>query len=378
MTTDNKSGIIVHVSEVDISESTGMGRVEFHWREAFKRKGYEFLHIGPAETGNVRHKSLFPSAAYEYFKSKNVRPVAFIIHEPSAGRFLNEEAPVFVESHGIERRYWELQLKNQVPGAEQPSLKTRLLFPFWRLRGCDKGLRNAHKLLLINSEDAAFARKKYSRSNDDIFIFKNGVFNQNSLEIKSKPKEEHAVYTILFNGNWIPRKGTGTLVKAAELIQKRGYDNLRYLIIGSGMDRADLINDWPASLREKVEVVKNFHPDAETEYLRKSDLFILPSYFEGQPLSLLQAMANGICCISTGCCGQKDIIKDGETGYLFPPGDYMRLADIMENCYKNRVQCLDIAEKARTEMTNRDWRKVSDQLADYVISSAETYQNKAR
>ncbi len=124
-----KHNLIVHVSEVEVSESTGMGRVEFHWQKAFERKGYQFTHIGPAQLGPIKHLSEFPAKAYAYFKTLNVTPLAIIAHEPSASVFVNQNCPVFLESHGIERRRWRMQLEGTIPGSAKPSLKSRLTFP---------------------------------------------------------------------------------------------------------------------------------------------------------------------------------------------------------------------------------------------------------
>ena len=107
--------LIVHVSEIDISSRSGMGRVEKNWKRAFEYAGYSFLHIGLKEVGKLRHRSLFPVKAYTFFKRLKVKPVAIIVHEPAAGFFVKRGFPCFVESHGIERRHWEAQLNGKIP-----------------------------------------------------------------------------------------------------------------------------------------------------------------------------------------------------------------------------------------------------------------------
>ena len=69
--------------------------------------------------------------------------------------------------------------------------------------------------------------------------------------------------------------------------------------------------------------------------LRKTDIFILPSYAEGMPMSILEAMSYSIPVISTFVGGIPELISDGESGFLITPGDidalYQRLASLVKN-----------------------------------------------
>ena len=356
--------VIVHVSEVDISLSSGMGRVEYYWKAALENRGYEFIHIGSSEVGPMKHQGLFPRKAWKYYKQLNIRPDALIVHEPAGGYFTNLGIPCFLESHGIERRNWENQLNGLIPLGIRISSRTKLLFPLWRLRGCDQGLRKADKLLLINSEDRDYAMKKYNRSKDDIFVFRNGV---NSQEKEIYPVQE-GKFTVLFNGTWIERKGTKLLVKAAEMLRDKGYSP-QYLLIGSGKDENDVMNDWPADLRPQVQVVSRFKPEEEASFLAKASVFVLPSYFEGQPLSLLQAMSAGKCSITSNCCGQKDIVEHGRTGLLFEPGNAEQLASLIESAIKDRSMAETLGANARQMVSQRSWSSVSDEVATYIINN---------
>jgi len=69
--------------------------------------------------------------------------------------------------------------------------------------------------------------------------------------------------------------------------------------------------------------------------LKKSDVFILPSYAEGMPMSILEAMSYSIPVISTFVGGIPELVSDGESGFLITPGDldtlYQRLALLVQN-----------------------------------------------
>jgi glycosyltransferase involved in cell wall biosynthesis len=355
---------IVHISEVDIQQGGGMARVEYNWQQAVIRAGFNFIHIGPKEIGKLWHKSLFALKALQYVRKLDVHIVAVIAHEPASWAFVSLGVPLFLESHGVERRAWELSL---VENPEYIKLRTRILFPLWRLAGCDRGLKNATKLLLINSDDKDYVVKKYLRKESDIMLFKNGIMAV--PQVSPLPEK----FTVLFNGSWIDRKGIKVLIEAAIKLFNQSM-TIEYLLIGTGKEVAEVINDWPIYLREFVTVVPTFEASQENEFLAKSSIVVLPSFFEGQPLSLLQAMAAGKPCITTDIGGQKDFIVNGVNGYLFEPGESLRLADLIKNCYINPEQSLVIGNNARASMKDRSWEKVSDDVVRFLTENISTNQ----
>lgn len=361
--------IILHVSEVNIATTSGMGRVEYFWKKAFENAGFEFVHIGPTEVGKLSHKMLFGIKAYLCFKRMQISPEFFIVHEAVSGFFVKKDIPCFVESHGVERKNWEKILNGLIPlqAGSQLSLKTRIWFPLWRLSTCDRGLKYADKLLLINSDDVDYVKRKYKRLPDDILMFRNGVF-----PVKSSEKNTVInTFTILFNASWIKRKGTDVLIKAARIVYDAGL-TVNYILAGTGKNEQTVLNDWPDQLKPHVKVITHFDQGTELSLIKSSSIFVLPSYSEGQPLSLLQAMAAGKCCLTTDCCGQKDIIKNGVTGLLFEPGNFKQLANLITKCHKNAVIVRQIGLNAKKDMENYDWKKVANDVVKFITKTEIT------
>jgi glycosyltransferase involved in cell wall biosynthesis len=61
--------------------------------------------------------------------------------------------------------------------------------------------------------------------------------------------------------------------------------------------------------------------------LRRADVFVLPSFAEGVPVVLMEALASGVPVVATRVAGVGELVEDGVSGYLVPPGDPTPLAE---------------------------------------------------
>jgi len=218
-------------------------------------------------------------------------------------------------------------------------------------------------LLLINGEDSEFVQRTYARGAGDIHIFKNGV-HPSRLDERAQPLES---ITALFLGTWLERKGIDTLVGAARILHSRSL-RIKWLLAGSGVGSEGVLRSWPESLRSHVEVIPRFSPDIEEKLFARSNLFVLPSFFEGQPLSLLQAMETGRCCITTDCCGQRDLIRHNDNGLLHVPGDAEQLALLIEQSAKSEELRRSLGKNAKMTVYGRSWEAVASDVVDFVES----------
>jgi glycosyltransferase involved in cell wall biosynthesis len=121
-------------------------------------------------------------------------------------------------------------------------------------------------------------------------------------------------------------KDTLTLVRALEKLPRGAYTAV---IVGDGPDRPALEAEiGRLGLDSFVQVVGERNDVAER--LAASDLFVLSSRSEGLPLSILEAMAAGLPVVATNVGGVPELVLDGETGFLVPPGNPQSLAGAME------------------------------------------------
>jgi glycosyltransferase involved in cell wall biosynthesis len=117
-----------------------------------------------------------------------------------------------------------------------------------------------------------------------------------------------------------PQKGLGDLLEAAARVPDASF-----VVAGDGPDR-ERLGETARSLGLHDRVCFLGHRDDVPDLLRSCDVFVLPSLYEGFPLSVLEAMAAGKPVIATAVGGTPEAVSDGETGFLVPPGDPSALA----------------------------------------------------
>ena len=93
-------------------------------------------------------------------------------------------------------------------------------------------------------------------------------------------------------------------------------ENIYYVICGVGPNKEKLMN---AGLGHRL-VLAGYRSDVP-DIIAASDIFAFPSYHEGLPVSLMEAMAGGLPCIGSKIRGNVDLIKDGKNGFLVEPDD---------------------------------------------------------
>jgi glycosyltransferase involved in cell wall biosynthesis len=131
--------------------------------------------------------------------------------------------------------------------------------------------------------------------------------------------------TLFFIGDVGRRKGVFDLITAAHRLQSEGTSPFRLVLAGPFGDSAA-----ERELRQKVDseqlsdTVQFAGPvlgSAKDRWFRSADVFVLPSYGEGVPMSLLEAMSYALPAVTTRVGGIPEVVDDGSSGLLVRPGD---------------------------------------------------------
>ncbi|MGJ9383957.1 glycosyltransferase family 4 protein [Salipaludibacillus sp. CF4.18] len=175
---------------------------------------------------------------------------------------------------------------------------------------------------------------------DKIFICENGVEDRfvaslKDIEAKIKGATNKKKQNVLFLSNLMQDKGVLTLLKASESFsEKEIVINLAGKIEPKiEVEIMEYLNKYPG------KIIYNGVVDGITkkELLLKSDIFILPSKDEGQPISILEAYANACSVITDKSVGGiRDIFSDGINGYSCDHKDYFSIIDGIKNQTLNK------------------------------------------
>ncbi|MGB2958035.1 MAG: glycosyltransferase family 4 protein [Bacteroidota bacterium] len=133
-----------------------------------------------------------------------------------------------------------------------------------------------------------------------------------------------SVAAVGFIGRLTEQKGVDYLLDAAALLQSRRIDH-RLVIVGDGELRDQL--ETKARSLGLGRVTFTGYQRNIAEILGGFDVFVLPSLWEGFPVSLVEAMASGLPVVATRVGGTGEAVLDGITGYLVTPRDAEDLAD---------------------------------------------------
>jgi glycosyltransferase involved in cell wall biosynthesis len=127
----------------------------------------------------------------------------------------------------------------------------------------------------------------------------------------------------------------------------RGSPEAKILVVGGGPLEGALRKDAQKLGLERFFVMLGERPDAHA-LCSLFDVFVLPSLWEGLPLALLEAAAMGKPIVATDIDGVREVIQDGQTGILVPPGDPEKLAQAVLRLLQNKDLAHKLGENART------------------------------
>ena len=139
-------------------------------------------------------------------------------------------------------------------------------------------------------------------------------------------RENPCPFEILFVGRLVPVKGLFILIAALDRLVREGRQ-IRLRFAGDGQDRAGLaLNVAERGLNPYVVFEGWQNPDGVRALYQQADIFVLPSFAEGVPVVLMEAMAMEIPCVTTRITGIPELIRDQVSGLLVTPSSDEELA----------------------------------------------------
>ena len=194
--------------------------------------------------------------------------------------------------------------------------------------------------------------KKFEKKVNYIFNPFNHAFSNNSSSREN---------IIVFSGTVVKDKGVFDLIQSFSMLLPK-YNNWKLYIVGSGEleDCKKLIKS--KKIENNVMLLGWIKNDRLIQILKKSKVFCLPSYTEGFPMSIIEAIHSGLTVVSTSVGGIGDIIKNEKSGFISKPGNTTQLYKNLEMAinHKNLDTISNNAYKMVQKLT--DPKKIESQI----------------
>lgn len=254
------------------------GYLKFWWKlYTFKP---DIVHIHMANNGSFYRKSLFLLTAGKLFR----KSVILHIHAASFDEFYNQ--------FSLQRKY------------------------------CHYILNQADKLIVLSETWKDYFATIVPETSIEVLY--NGVFVREPFS----KKQRHAV-NALFMGRLGERKGVYDLLQAIRALKEQGI-SATFNLAGDGeIDEVKaLVEQY--GIQEQVRVLGWINGEQKEKLLQEADLLVLPSYNEGLPMAILEAMNCGLPILSTTVGGIPEVITSGHNGLLIEPGNVPDLTSALE------------------------------------------------
>ena len=211
----------------------------------------------------------------------------------------------------------------------------------------------ADKIMVNSYEFKKDLKKEFNVNSVCIY----NPLNKKEIIKKSKNKVKkiykNNILRIINIGRFTEQKDQLTLLKALNEIKNK--ITFQAIIIGRGVLKKKLDKYIDENNLNKFIKIKSFVKNPYP-YIKQSDIFILTSVYEGLPNVLLEALVLNKFVISSDCrTGPKEILLNGDGGYLFQVGDYKKLSKLILNYKINKKECLGKLKKSRNHLFRFDY-----------------------
>lgn len=171
----------------------------------------------------------------------------------------------------------------------------------------------------------------------------------------------------------VPPTGSPTIINVARLHGQKSHDTLleSFALVRKVWPQAMLLIAGTGPEEKRLRRIGSEgvlflgHRTDVRQLLRRSDLFVLSSTWEGQPLAMLEAMAEAVPVVATRVGGVPEIIQSGVNGLLAPPGNPQALSDAILACLEDPSRARAMAAIAQKSVGNRRSQALQEHCETY-------------
>ena len=338
----------------DSPEKGGISAVVDVYREAGLFSRWPIHYIGTVMSGSAARKIRVCVSALAEFCGLLVRGKMQLLHAQTSSRASFWRKSLFIALAFAARRPVIVHLH----GSEFEQFYRNECGPL-RRRYVSWILNRTSRVVVLSSQWGAFVREIAPKAKV-VRIF-NPIGLRRSDALKPVRKDPHGV---LFLGRFGRRKGIFDLLQAMTIV-KRKVPSVTLRCGGDGDIAGVERRITELALNDCVEVLGWVSGERKQQELARASVYVLPSYAEGLPMGILEAMAAGLPVVSTTIGGIPDAIDEGTEGFLVRPGEVDALAERIVRLLRDSALRAQMALAAReTAVARFDADQVLAQLED--------------
>jgi glycosyltransferase involved in cell wall biosynthesis len=336
-------------------ESDGPGGAEmvvFRLSEELRERGHTIVPVGPAD-GCGWLGDLFRAAGVssEVFRLRRpldpqcVRGLMQVFRKHRINAVHSHEFTMAVYGAAASRMLGLPQVITMHGNYETCKVRRRRIALRWAMRQSD------HTVMVSRATQRVFATD-LGLAESVTTVVPNGVPVRagNAERVRKEFGVQPGECVLLAVGTLERRKGHQILLEALSRIEARGTSMPWKLIIagGRGGDQHQTLQDYvrDRSWTERVHIVTNRND--VSDLLALSEVFVMPSLWEGLPMALLEAMIAGKAIVASSASGIPEAIADGREGLLVPPADVDALAEALHAVLIDPMRRVALGDAAAT------------------------------
>ena len=214
--------------------------------------------------------------------------------------------------------------------------------------------------IVVSRAQKEYFESKYGR---ECIYIPNGVNIPKRRLLSGIIKEKYGLNGedyLLWMGRLTPEKRVDWLIKAFKKIKSKA-PSLKLVIAGGSSATDEYVRRLKELARDDEQIIFTGYVvgQEKEELFSNTLLFVLPSYLEGLPIVLLEAMSYRLTCLVSDISPHKEIISEGMDGFLFRSHDFYDFVKKLEELLQNHERLRDIGEKARRKVEKEyNWDEV--------------------
>jgi len=211
----------------------------------------------------------------------------------------------------------------------------------------------ADRVLSASRNDIPIIQRKFGVK--EVKWIPNAVDTEKFTPPEDKPSSPVVAYV----GKLEKWKGIDTLIECFKIISKQ-INNVKFLVVGSGS-----LEDELKRTRLPIEFLGPVPHDEMPKIYQRTASLILPSYMEGFPVTCIEALSCEVPVVATNVGDVKEIILDGETGFVSEPSDSQGIASHTIKILKDKGLRKKLGENGRTHVKeNFSYEAISDKIIE--------------